>query len=66
MEATQEGTLLKLNFRAKDVYLVVSGGTGSLHASTYIYTQDDKVVKQKALQEKDISITHDDLYHVFS
>lgn len=67
IEATKNGTLMKLNFRAKNAYLVVSGEwTGKLQVSTYKYFEDWISVKQSALQEKIFEIHQDELYHIFA
>lgn len=63
IESTEEGQLLRLNFRAKDVYLVVSG-KGTLETSLYGYFEDGRTVKLAPVQTQKINVTKDDIYHV--
>lgn len=64
IEATEEGQLLRLNFRAKDVYLVVSWAKWTLETSLYWYFEDGRVVKLAPVQTQKIEVNKDDIYHV--
>lgn len=64
IESTEEGQLLRLNFRAKDVYLVVSGWRGTLETSVYPYFEDGRTAKLAPVQTEKIEVTKDDIYHV--
>ncbi|MBP7806776.1 cytochrome c biogenesis protein DipZ [Candidatus Gracilibacteria bacterium] len=64
IEATEAGQLLRLNFRAKDVYLVVSGSEGTLETSLYGYFEDGRTVKLAPIQTQKIDVNKDDIYHV--
>lgn len=56
--------MLRLNFRAKDVYLVVSGNTGKLETSLYGYFEDGRTVKLAPIETQNINVNKDDIYHV--
>lgn len=64
IESTQEGQLLRLNFRAKDVYLVVSWAKWTLETSLYGYFEDGRTVKLAPVQTQKIEVNKDDIYHV--
>ena len=64
IESTEEGQLLRLNFRAKDVYLVVSWAKGTLETSLYGYFEDGRTVKLAPVQSQKIDVNRDDIYHV--
>jgi len=64
IEAIEEGQLLRLNFRAKDVYVVVSWGNWTLETSLYWYFEDGRVVKLAPVQTQTINVTKDDIYRV--
>lgn len=64
IESTEAGQLLRLNFRAKDVYLVVSWAEGTLETSLYGYFEDGRTVKLAPIQAQKIDVNKDDIYHV--
>jgi cytochrome c biogenesis protein CcdA/thiol-disulfide isomerase/thioredoxin len=64
IEATEAGQLLRLNFRAKDAYLVVSWAKGTLETSLYGYFEDGRTVKLAPIQTQKIDVNKDDIYHV--
>lgn len=66
LELVWNDGFVKLNFRAKKSYLVVSGKTPwILQVSAYRYYSDGRMVKQGPIQEKTLTILQDDLYTVF-
>lgn len=66
IEATPESSELQLNFTAKNVYLVVSGGKGTLETRLYGQFTDKRLVRLTPIKTKSIEVTGDDIYEIVS
>lgn len=64
IESQEEWQTLQLNFRAKDVYLVVSGTTWTIETSLYGLFEDRRTVRLAPIQSQKIEVTKDDIYQV--
>jgi thiol-disulfide isomerase/thioredoxin len=64
IEATPESAELQLNFTAKKVYLVVSGGKGTLETRLYGQFSDKRTVRLAPVKSQNIEVTGDDIYEI--
>gem|GEM_PF-1342122 len=55
---------MQLNFTAKKVYLVLSGGKGTLETRLYGQFSDKRTVRLAPVKSQNIEVTGDDIYEI--